>query len=741
VAPSGYRLRDVTWLKRAFLPDGLPLQLTFFVTSRCNAKCSHCFYGDQLNQPLARELTVPQIDRIASGLPSRMLWVAFGGGEPFMRNDLPDVAEVFFRRNSPRLLTIVTNGIKPDRIERMTREILPRRRDTFLNIAVSLDALAETHDRERGVPGNFRQAIETLKRLRALRDSHPGLGFSTLTTVHRRNAHELSELEQFIEKEIRPDNRGLNLVRGTPFDPATLDVDLQPYREAVERKRRGVADGTIPLQSFALSRLNGAKERVLYDEVERTARTGTYKSPCRAGRVGAVLYEDGSVAACEILSDKMGNLRDVDFDFPRLWFGAKAEALRKTIDERRCRCTWECAVNTNVLFGPRYWPQLLREWVTGGRKPRPPQRRVPVPASVSIIVPCRDEEAVIRRKIRNSLGLRYPDRQKAEILVVDDGSTDSTVAIVESEIAQHQAGRNPLSLRLVRNSYDSGKAGALRAGIEQARGEIVLLTDADVVIEREGLARALAYFADPSTGVVCGEQVYCRSLSPEASAAPGDSSTVQGGALMDHPGRHESIYDRVMRGVRKVESRIDSTFAVHGQMMLFRRSLDLQPRAGVSADDVDLSLQARRKGYRIRYAEGARFWEERPTSLAADSRQKKRRGMSLAQVLWRNRDMLGRPRYGMFGLVGLPFEWVFLLAQPVGVALLLTLGVGALLAWSPLAGAVTVAVLATLAAASRAARTYLYMNATMLSGMVALVTGRSLTDRWARDRDAHHTAG
>jgi hypothetical protein len=46
-----------------------------------------------------------------------------------------------------------------------------------------------------------------------------------------------------------------------------------------------------------------------------------------------------------------------------------------------------------------------------------------------------------------------------------------------------------------------------------------------------------------------------------------------------------------------------------------------------------------------------------------------------------------------------------------------------------------------LAAASRAARTYLYMNATMLSGMVALVTGRSLTDRWARDRDAHHTAG
>jgi cellulose synthase/poly-beta-1,6-N-acetylglucosamine synthase-like glycosyltransferase len=214
---------------------------------------------------------------------------------------------------------------------------------------------------------------------------------------------------------------------------------------------------------------------------------------------------------------------------------------------------------------------------------------------------------------------------------------------------------------------------------------------------------------------------------------------VQGGALMDAPGRFESIYDRVMRGVRKLESRIDSTFAVHGQMMLFRRSLDLRPRAGVSADDVDLSLQARRKGYRIRYAEGARFWEERPASFAADSRQKKRRGMSLAQVLWRNKDMLGRPRYGMFGLVGLPFEWVFLLAQPIGVALVLTIGLGALLAWSPLAGAAAAGILAVVTTASREARTYLYMNATMLSGMVSLATGRSLTDRWPRDRDARDT--
>src|SRR5688500_19366188 len=85
-------LGDARWIRRAVHPGGLPVQLTFFVTSRCNAKCSHCFYGEQLNQPAERELTLPEIARVARGLP-RMLWVAFGGGEPFLRRDLAERSE------------------------------------------------------------------------------------------------------------------------------------------------------------------------------------------------------------------------------------------------------------------------------------------------------------------------------------------------------------------------------------------------------------------------------------------------------------------------------------------------------------------------------------------------------------------------------------------------------------------------------------------------------------------------
>jgi len=110
--------------------------------------------------------------------------------------------------------------------------------------------------------------------------------------------------------------------------------------------------------------------------------------------------------------------------------------------------------------------------------------------------------------------------------------------------------------------------------------------------------------------------------------------------------------------------------------------------------------------------------------------------MSIAQVLWANRDMIGRPRYGLFGLLDLPFQWAFLLAQPIVLVLLLTLGSLALIASAPVPGAVAVAALALIAAVSNGVRTYLVMNGLMAAAIVALCTGRRLTDRWPRDRDA-----
>src|SRR5262249_11936149 len=143
------------------IPDipGMRLRtLIFFVTSRCNAKCRTCFYWQELNQH--GDLTFEEIDTLTQTMPRfRGLWLA--GGEPMMRPRLSDIVQLFYRRNGVRSLNLPTNGLFQDRLVRLMEFATARMPRLKVNINVALDGFAETHDRIRGVPGNFDRALET----------------------------------------------------------------------------------------------------------------------------------------------------------------------------------------------------------------------------------------------------------------------------------------------------------------------------------------------------------------------------------------------------------------------------------------------------------------------------------------------------------------------------------------------------------------------------------------------------
>jgi MoaA/NifB/PqqE/SkfB family radical SAM enzyme len=147
-----------------------------------------------------------------------------------------------------------------------------------------------------------------------------------------------------------------------------LDVDPARYREVVERKRALVDAGALPYFDFPLGRLAVARDRLVYDRVAREAEgDGSGYLPCTAGRLSAVVFEDGSVHPCEILGRSIGNLNDVDWDLGRLWEERAARDLREEIHDTHCTCTWECAQADNVLFNARTWPELVRSWSAVGR--------------------------------------------------------------------------------------------------------------------------------------------------------------------------------------------------------------------------------------------------------------------------------------------------------------------------------------------------------------------------------------
>ena len=345
-------------LPRLASKNGPPLHLTFFVTARCNALCNHCFYWESLNQN-QKELTLDEVDKIAASL-DRVLWVAFTGGEPFLRKDLPEFAKILHDRLRPVTLSINTNGIKTDSIVAAAEKLVANCPRTFIGILCSLDGLAATHDRIRGVPNNFEKTVRTFRELKKLKAKLPNLGVGISTTFCAWNQDEMDEMYELVVRELVPDNWDLSFVRGKPMEPAIGVADIGKYRRIKEQVENAFATGKLRYYgSMPLSKFVHAKERLSTRTVLKTLETGQFQVPCYAGALSAVISEEGDVYACEMLDKKIGNLREHDYDLAKLWKNERAGALRNFIRDSKCFCTHECNMSVNLLFNPAVYPRIV----------------------------------------------------------------------------------------------------------------------------------------------------------------------------------------------------------------------------------------------------------------------------------------------------------------------------------------------------------------------------------------------
>lgn len=216
-------------------------------------------------------------------------------------------------------------------------------------------------------------------------------------------------------------------------------------------------------------------------------------------------------------------------------------------------------------------------------RPRP-VRREAIQPSVSLIVPVHNEESVVAEKIENSLALDYP-RERLEILVVSDGSTDGTEAVVSRF---EKDGVRLLSLPR------RGKAHALNEGVSRAKGAIVVLTDANAMLTRESLSHLVSNFADPEVGGVCGNQKY--------RTAPGADATERG----------ENLYWRLDKWIKSQESAFGSIFAADGSLYGLRRELYCPIVEPAQADDIAISTRVVLQGKRLVYEPLAVAFEDPP---------------------------------------------------------------------------------------------------------------------------------
>jgi len=345
-----------------------PVHLTFFVTKRCNAKCPFCFYtngdaqGADERSDRGAELSLDEVKRVSSSMGD-LLWLALSGGETFLRDDLPEIVKTFYDKNRPAIILLPTNGILPARIEEMTKEVLDYCKKSTVVVKLSLDsAEEEIHDNLRGVPGSFRKTMETYERLGKFLTEYRNFELGVNSVFCSLTEDGMDGLIEYVNGLSMIKTHTVSLVRGNV--PEKLkQVDMRKYDEMAGRLCRGLREGAASIYRFRGARLKAAQDILQRRFIKRTAMEKRALLPCYAGKLNLVLTEAGDVYPCELSTEKMGNIKESAYDMGELIRGEKAESVLRKIKETHCHCTHECYMMTNILFNPRTYPVLFREYL------------------------------------------------------------------------------------------------------------------------------------------------------------------------------------------------------------------------------------------------------------------------------------------------------------------------------------------------------------------------------------------
>jgi cellulose synthase/poly-beta-1,6-N-acetylglucosamine synthase-like glycosyltransferase len=290
---------------------------------------------------------------------------------------------------------------------------------------------------------------------------------------------------------------------------------------------------------------------------------------------------------------------------------------------------WLCigAMLHTYLLYPLTLRLLPRRYVTPPVMPETDWPRA------AVLIPAYNEEKVIGAKVENALALDYPT-DRLEILVGSDGSTDQTDQIV--------LGFRDRRLRLVELPGRSGKIGVYNRLVAETAADILVFTDANVMLDPRSLRFLLRHFADPKVGVVNGGKYI---------VIPKGAETVRG----------EEIYGRYENRLRTLESEVGGMSGALGSLMAMRRELYHPYKHGSTNDDTVPSIWAALAGLRNVHDPEAKAFEESGHSLSEEFARRIRIGAGNFQTLFRYPRMLnplrGVPAYTYFSHKVL--RWIF----------------------------------------------------------------------------------
>ena len=316
---------DYLYALENLLPIKKLRRIILSLTARCNSRCKTCNiwkinYKDQLSLDELRKFAENPILK-------QVRFLVLTGGEPFLREDIDEIVNMFKKKNPKLHITILTNALLPEiiykKVKNMPRDIL---------ITLSINGDEKTHDEIRGVKGNFKKILETLARLRELKQN-----INFIFTVSKENYDQLLWVWNFAKQE------NINTLFSPEMDYKRLNVDKG--RELTDLQKRKILE--------QLKKIYSQRHRPFFDDTYLLFFKKLYTNKnvtdlCYAGTNSLFIDYTGDIYPCENLVGRiqpLGNIKQ-EFKIPKNY--------SKKIKETRCyeNCYLLCEMVRNMRKHP-----------------------------------------------------------------------------------------------------------------------------------------------------------------------------------------------------------------------------------------------------------------------------------------------------------------------------------------------------------------------------------------------------
>lgn len=344
--------------------DATPLTMSFLVTDRCNLRCKHCFNHrvEKTNYEKVRnELTIDEIEKMSKSMRF-FLNALLCGGEPFLRDDLHEIVRLFRVNNHAKAFSSSTNGQLTDRIITQMEKISQYSKYENYSMNFSFEGFEDENDEIRG-KGAFKNSLQTWNECKKLNKTYGNIIQNVVVTMNSVNQTTLPKFFEWVYETMKPDRIMMLLVRQSPRGGEYLkEVDPKNYN--IARKC---------LEEYTLKGMNGKVEvpttyipASQYHYTSKTLKSGKREFLCYAGKHGSFIDFDGEVNVCEVFNDvtcnskpiTMGNLRDFDMDFQKLWNSEQALKVKQLVNRHKVceQCTHETeGILPSIYFEPNFF--------------------------------------------------------------------------------------------------------------------------------------------------------------------------------------------------------------------------------------------------------------------------------------------------------------------------------------------------------------------------------------------------